>query len=301
MDGGLIILLCRQCDDTRFGRRFDAETVGRVMRTLEGTIPSLDLVQRTLAVDISYTISRMKVLERLPGNPIGINYRWIDETAVALMSRLPAFSRVVGLRAGHEGHVESLVSWYREHGIKPKFEMIPGHYSPSLGREMARLDFFQSGFHVSLIGKPTRVSAIADDRIVIDRVTTAEAMEDYLDAYVTGWGIPEKDQGQFKINVRPWLKQAGWSLYLGRLHGQPAAAAILYLDDSVGYLADATTKPAFRRCGLQSALLRRRICDASEAGADIVFSGAAPFSESHRNMVRGGMKEHFVRSLWTPV
>jgi hypothetical protein len=122
------------------------------MQTSEGPVPSLDLVQRTLAVDISYTISRMKVLQHLPGNPIGIDYRWIDETAVALISRLPSFSRVVGLRLGHEGHVEPLVSWYREHGIKPTFEMIPGHYGASLGREMARLDLFQSGFHVSLIG-----------------------------------------------------------------------------------------------------------------------------------------------------
>src|SRR5262245_53584613 len=90
-------------------------------------IPSLDQIQRTLATDISYTISRMKVLERLPGNPIGINYRWIDDATVALMARLPAFSRVVGLRAGHEAHIEEIASWYRQHGIKPTFEMVPGH------------------------------------------------------------------------------------------------------------------------------------------------------------------------------
>ena len=43
-------------------------------------IPSLEIVQRTLSADIAYTISRMKVLERLPGNPIAIAYRWIDTT-----------------------------------------------------------------------------------------------------------------------------------------------------------------------------------------------------------------------------
>jgi predicted short-subunit dehydrogenase-like oxidoreductase (DUF2520 family) len=40
--------------------------------TSDAPIPSLDLVQRTLAVDVSYTISRMQVLERIPGNPICI-------------------------------------------------------------------------------------------------------------------------------------------------------------------------------------------------------------------------------------
>src|SRR5262245_62774642 len=102
-------------------------------------VPSLDLVQRTLATDVAYTISRMTVLERLPGNPIGITYRRIGETAVALMARLPSFSRVVGLRAGDEHHIEHLVDWYHEHGIKPTFEMIPGHYDASLGRELTRL------------------------------------------------------------------------------------------------------------------------------------------------------------------
>jgi len=262
-------------------------------------VPSLDIVQRTLAVDVSYTISRMRVLERLPGNPIGINYRWVDERTVALMARLPSFARVVGLRVGHEGQIEPLVSWYRDHGIKATFEMVPGHYGAGLGREMARLGLFQSGFHVSLVGEPERVAGAADDGLAVEQVTTPEAMEDYLDAYVAGWGIPEKDHNQFKHNVRPWLSQAGWSLYLGRLDGKPAAAATLYLEKGVGYLADATTSPTFRRRGLQSALLWRRMCDAGRLGADIVFSGAAPFSESHRNMVRAGMRVQFVRSLWT--
>ncbi len=270
------------------------------MQTRGENVPSLDRVQRILAADIAYTISRMQVLERLPGNPAGIRYRWVDETAVALMSHLPAFSRVVGLRAGHEAQIEPLVSWYREHGITPRFDMVPGHYDASLGRELARLGFFQSGFHVSVIGEPD-VDASAKDQGVAERVTDALSMEAYLDAYVAGWGIPEKDQAQFKANVRPWLNQAGWLLYVGRANGEPAAAATLYLHDAVGYLADATTHPSFRRQGFQSALLRRRMRDAGALGADTIFSGATPFSTSHRNMERAGLRVHFVRSLWTPV
>jgi hypothetical protein len=33
-------------------------------------IPSVHILQRTLATDISYTVSRMKVLESIPSNPI---------------------------------------------------------------------------------------------------------------------------------------------------------------------------------------------------------------------------------------
>jgi ribosomal protein S18 acetylase RimI-like enzyme len=261
-------------------------------------LPSLDLVQRTLTADISYTISRMKVLERIPGNPIGIAYRWIDEAAVALMSRLPAFCRVVGLRAGHEHHIKPLVLWYLEHGINPTFEMVPGMYDAALGCELTRLGFYQSGFHASLIGAPGG-AALVKGVDEIEPVSTAEAMEDYLGAYVAGWGIAEKDRTQFKVNVRPWLQQRGWTLYLARVNGRPAAAATLYVDERVGYLADTATDPAFRRRGLQTALLRRRIYDGA-VGADLVFSGADPFSTSHRNMERVGMRLQFVRSKWTP-
>jgi len=270
------------------------------MPAIGAIIPSLDRVQRILTADISYTISRMQVLERISGNPIGIHYRWVDETAVALMARLPSFCRVVGLRKGYEAQIEPLVAWYRNHGIKPSFEMVPGHYDAGLGRELTRLGFFQSGFHVSLLGEPAEI-APADSRISIERVTTGEAMKHYLDAYVAGWEIAEKDQQQFKSNVRPWLAQPGWLLYVARMNGQPAAAATLYLHEGTGYLADAASSPSFRRSGLQTALLRRRIGDAAAAGADLVFSGATPFSTSHRNMERVGLRVHFVRSLWTPI
>jgi GNAT superfamily N-acetyltransferase len=267
----------------------------------ETLVPSLDLVPRTLAVDVSYTISRMKVLERLPGNPIGIAYRSVNETAVALMARLPAFSRVVGLRAGQEREIEPLVRWYRQHDIKPTFEMVPGHYGADLGKELARLGFYQADFHASLIGDGGVAAAPAEGDAAIERVTTVETMEGYLDAYVSGWGIPEKDHARFKANVRPWLDQDGWSLYVARANGRPVAAATLYVRDRVGYLADATTDPAFRGRGLHSGLVRRRIRDAAAAGADLVFSGAAPFSPSHRNMERAGMRVQFMRSLWRPL
>jgi ribosomal protein S18 acetylase RimI-like enzyme len=264
-------------------------------------VPSPDLVRRTLAAEIAYTVSRMQVAERIPGNPIGMAYRWVDDGAVGLMSRLPAFARVMGLRAGHERHIEPLVEWYREHGIKPTFEMVPALWDAALGRELARMGFYQSGFHASLICQPPPTAAQTDGDAGIEAVTTAEEMEHYLDAYIPGWGIPEKDGPQFRVNVRPWLQQSGWSLYLARVDGKPAAAATLYVKDRVAYLADAATDPSFRGRGLQTALLRRRIRDAGAAGADLVCSGADPFSTSHRNMERAGLRLQFIRSMWMPV
>ena len=180
---------------------------------------------------------------------------------------------MVGLRAGHETQIEPLVAWYRDNGAKARFETVPGYYDPALGRELVRLGYYQSGFHTSLVAEPDLVVA-APPGLVVEPVTSAALMEDYLDAYVAGWGLPAKDHAQFKANVRPWFGQPGWTLYVGRAEGRPAAAATLFVHDKVGYCADASTDPAFRGRGLQTALLARRIADARAAGVDFVCSGA---------------------------
>jgi GNAT superfamily N-acetyltransferase len=262
-------------------------------------IPSLELVRRTVETEAAYTLSRLQVLERLPGNPVGIAYRQPAKGVTALMARhlpVPFFNNVVGLRKGQETLIEPLVAWYREHGVKGRFEVVPGLDDPAFGRELARLRFFQSGFHTSLICEPaSRVSAAGG--IAIERIADPATLEEFLDTHAAGWGIP--DPAGFKANVRGWLGQPGWSLYLGRLDGKPAATGILYLRDKIGYCADAATVPAFRGRGLQAALLLRRIADASSAGVDFICSGASYHSASHRNMERVGMRVQFTRALWT--
>jgi GNAT superfamily N-acetyltransferase len=263
--------------------------------------PSLDRIRRTIDAENAYTLSRMQVLERIPGNPIGIAYRQVDEGVVARMARhlpVPNFNSVVGLRAGHEHHVAPLVAWYRDNDIKGRFEIVPGDYDGGVGRELARRGYYQSDFHVSLICQPD-LAVPAPMEIAVEPVSNAELMEGYLAAYVAGWEFAEKDHAQFKANVRPWLHQPGWSLFLARIDGRPAAAATLYIHGKVGYCADAATDPAFRGRGLQSVLLATRIAAAKAAGADLVCSGAAFLSPSHRNMERIGMRIQFVRAIWT--
>jgi GNAT superfamily N-acetyltransferase len=193
-----------------------------------------------------------------------------------------------------------LVAWYREHGVAARAEIAAGDDEPALAQELARLEFYQSGFHAALIGEPDGDAAAASD-IAVEMVTTADAMEAFLAAYVAGWGIPEVAHEQFKRNVRPWLGQPGWSLYLGRIEDKPAAAAILFVRGGVGYLADSATDPAYRGRGLHGALLQRRLRDARNSGADFVSSGADFLSGSHRNMERVGMRLLFLRAIWTPI
>src|SRR5262249_17387017 len=261
-------------------------------------LPSLDLIQRTIAAEDAYTLSRIKVLERVPGNPWGVEYRLLDDGVVALMARQvrsPSFNSVRGLRARHERHIESLVRWYRDNDVAGRFEMAPGLFDAGLGRELGRLGYCHSEFHCSLIGEPDVVPA--SDAAAVERVTDAAAMEDYLDAYAAQWKHGDKER--FKANARTWLHEPDWSLYLARVDGRPAAAATLFVHRKVGYFADAATDPAFRGRGLHRALLARRWQDARAAGVDFVCSGAGFLTSSHRNMERSGMRIQFNRAIWT--
>jgi len=262
-------------------------------------LPSTELIRRTIDIEAKYTLSRLQVLERIAGNPIEIAYRRAGKNGWCLMARhlpVPSFNAVVGLAGGDEGELPAIAQWYRDKDVRFQIEIVPGLESAALLRGLAELGFHHSGFHVSMIARPQDVNA-PDPTIDVQRVTDEAMFEDFLDAYIAGWKIP--DGAGFKRNVRPWFGLPGWSLFVGRVDGKPAAQAISYRDEDVCYLADASTDPAFRNRGLQSALLAHRLQHAAKVGARFACSGAAFGSVSHRNMERAGMKLQFVRALWT--
>jgi hypothetical protein len=210
----------------------------------------------------------------------------------------PSFNSVVGLRAGQTHHIQPRVEWYRAHNSTARFEIAAGEYDLALGQELLRLGFLPSGFHAALIAEP-KLDVPLSCEASIQRVESASDMEDFLAAYVAGWGLPAGLHDQFKNNVRPWLLQPDWTLYVARANGRPVAAAILYIHAGVSYFADCATDPIFRNRGVHAALLRRRLKDASAAGVDFVCSGADFLSSSHRNMERVGMRILFLRTIST--
>jgi len=83
--------------------------------------------------------------------------------------------------------------------------------------------------------------------------------------------------------------------YLARVDGKIAGGATLALRDGVAGLFGASTLPAFRNRGVQSALLNARLARAVEAGCDLAVSLARPGSTSQRNIVRRGFTVLYTR------
>jgi GNAT superfamily N-acetyltransferase len=74
------------------------------------------------------------------------------------------------------------------------------------------------------------------------------------------------------------------------LDGQPVGAASVMVLDSTAVLGGAATLPAFRRRGVQRALIEARLTVAAHAGCTLAIVTADPGSSSGRNVERAGFQ-----------
>jgi ribosomal protein S18 acetylase RimI-like enzyme len=87
--------------------------------------------------------------------------------------------------------------------------------------------------------------------------------------------------------------------YLARLDGAPAGGGSMRVTDGIAQLTGAGTAPAFRRRGIQNALLSTRLADATAAGCDIAVITVQPGSKSHQNAQRRGFDLLYTRAVLT--
>ncbi|RYE90890.1 MAG: GNAT family N-acetyltransferase, partial [Myxococcales bacterium] len=142
--------------------------------------------------------------------------------------------------------------------------------------------------------------------IGVEAVTDATA-PDWLATLVEGFGQPDGSGPGLGVDdpsrevlaaiFRQFLRTPGFRGYLARVDGHPAGAASLRLDLGLAQLCGATTLPAFRRRGVQSALLDARLAVARAAGCDLAVVTTSPGSASQANARRRGFELLYTRAL----
>jgi GNAT superfamily N-acetyltransferase len=83
--------------------------------------------------------------------------------------------------------------------------------------------------------------------------------------------------------------------YLAHIDGKVAGGGTLAIRDGVAGLFGASTLPAYRGRGVQTALLHGRLARAAATGCDLAVSLAWPGSTSQRNIVRQGFNVLYTR------
>lgn len=81
--------------------------------------------------------------------------------------------------------------------------------------------------------------------------------------------------------------------------GVACAWATMYRTDTAAFLANAFTRPEFRRQGHQTALLWARLQHAAALGLDNVFTDVEHGSQSHMNTERVGFRTTTITTVWT--
>ncbi len=85
--------------------------------------------------------------------------------------------------------------------------------------------------------------------------------------------------------------------YLVLRDGLPAAGAGMRASDGMAMMCGATTLPAHRRHGIQSALLTARLRDAADWDCQLALMTALPGSKSHENAQRRGFELLYARAI----
>jgi GNAT superfamily N-acetyltransferase len=93
------------------------------------------------------------------------------------------------------------------------------------------------------------------------------------------------------------LLAAGAVPYLARLDGAVAGGAAWRATAGVAQFTGAATVPAYRRRGVQAALLAARLADAAAAGCDVAVVTTQPASRSQRNVQRRGFDLLYTRAI----
>lgn len=90
----------------------------------------------------------------------------------------------------------------------------------------------------------------------------------------------------------------GTTPFLAELNGQAIATASLFQHAGVALLTGASTVPAGRRQGAQTALLAARLHLAAAQSCTLAIMGARPGSQSQRNAERHGFRIAYTRVKW---
>jgi GNAT superfamily N-acetyltransferase len=169
-----------------------------------------------------------------------------------------------------------------------------------LTRRGYRLASYENVLGLPLGGAPERVAPPGVEVRPSGEAEFGTWLEIVLDAaaHPDTEGLPWLDDFPRHIleNAERDLAAAGARHYLALVDGVPAGAASMGIQDGFAQFS-AATAPAFRRRGVQSALLAARVADAAAAGCELALVTVQPGSRSQRNVQRRGFDLLYTRAI----
>lgn len=195
--------------------------------------------------------------------------------------------------------LEAAIAWAEEKGATPYVPLTPDLPGSDGAEEWLR----RSGFTTApglmkFVRDPHLPRFPAPEGIEVVEVTTPE-QEPFGAIAAFGFGMPAWG-AEFFAHLPG---REAWRCYVARVDGEAQGCGAMVIDDGIAELGIGATLEQARGRGCQTALLRRRIADAAEAGCRtlLVETGeripGRP-EASYRNILKAGFEEAYPRPNW---
>ncbi|MFD9902802.1 GNAT family N-acetyltransferase [Streptomyces sp. NPDC059063] len=203
------------------------------------------------------------------------------------------------------GELDEVERRFAARGVPVQVELA--HLAdPGVGEMLTGRGYRLVGFE-NVLGRPLRdrPEQVETPGVVVRDSGDAE-FDRWLDTVVGGFAHPDTQgvasheefpRDVLESAVTDLTAAAGMRRYLALADGQVAGGASMRIADGVAQLTGAATLPAYRRRGVQTALLAARLAEATAQGCDLAVVVTQPASKSQQNAERRGFTLLYTRAV----
>jgi GNAT superfamily N-acetyltransferase len=202
-------------------------------------------------------------------------------------------NKAVGLgmyRPVTQADLEHVERFYRSRNAAPRVSVCPlaeVSLVDLLNANGYRLESFYSVLFRLLTGDDEPMSFPPGIHITQAKPKDAELWIRTTGQGFTGQEIPPQED---IVILSPNFYAANATCLFAWIDGQPAGGGGMYIHEGVAEFGGASTRPAFRKRGVQTALLHARMDAARKAGCDLALVVTPPGEKSQRNVERVGFR-----------
>ncbi len=196
--------------------------------------------------------------------------------------------------------LERVAQFFHSHGMASRVDLCPLADASLL--DLLRVDgYLLEGFlnvlycHIGeCMADSARMTSVCPEVRVIE--VGPEGRDLWLRTAAQGFSELEEPPDEVLRILVPNFDSAIATCFLAYVNGEPAGAGAIVSHEGAVELCSDSTRPAFRRQGVQAALLRARLAAARKAGCDLALALTTPGTASQRNIERVGLRLAYTRA-----
>jgi GNAT superfamily N-acetyltransferase len=197
-----------------------------------------------------------------------------------------------------DDQLDELESFFSGAGVPPSLEVAswaPATLLARLAKRGYAVSWFRNVYVAALEDRPQPVHPA----MTVDEVTD-DTIEEWLAVLRIGNEMTTPEAAAISDE---WARASrgvdGTTDFLAYLDGTAVGCGSVIPESGIGWIGGATTVPAYRRRGVQGALVRRRMTAAYESGCDLAVVTAVPSGDSARNVARLGFTLAYCQAVLT--